>query len=134
MSVTGDVGTIAPEADEAPAHAGGFATRLRITETLDLDVAAERWRCNRCEHDLGPTHENYKRACLLADRDPREIHQSFAGDPEFSFCPDHEWCAIVEIYCPGCGVLMDVEYLPPGHPITHDIQLDLAALRRVVAG
>jgi acetophenone carboxylase len=102
---------------------------LRITEALDLDRRAERWQCNRCAHDLGPAERNYKEACLLAARDPREIHQTFAGDPEFSFCPDPAWCAIVEVYCPGCGVLMEVEYLPPGHPVTHDVQIDLAALR-----
>jgi acetone carboxylase gamma subunit len=107
--------------------------RLRITETLDLDVETERWCCNRCDRDLGEATVNYKHACLLADRDPREVHQSFAGDPEFSFCPDHEWCAIVEVYCPGCGVLMEAEYLPPGHPLTHDVQIDLASLRAALA-
>jgi acetone carboxylase, gamma subunit len=103
--------------------------RLRITETLDLDVQFERWRCNRCDYDLGAAAANYKETCLLRARDPREIHQSFGPDAQYSFCPDPEWCAIVEIYCPGCGVLMDVEYLPPGHPLTHDVQLDLDRLR-----
>lgn len=94
----------------------------RVTETLDLRTDAGRWACNRCGADLGPVGESYKRSCLLYDRDPREIHEPFRGDPEFSYCPDPEWCVIVEVYCPGCGVLMDVEYLPPGHPITHDVQ------------
>jgi acetone carboxylase, gamma subunit len=108
---------------------GSETDLLRITEALDLDRAAERWRCNRCGEDLGPADRNYKQACLLAARDPREVHQPFAGDPEFSFCPDPRWCAIVEVYCPSCGVLMDVEYLPPGHPVTHDVQIDIARLR-----
>jgi acetone carboxylase gamma subunit len=102
---------------------------FRITEALDLDRGAERWQCNRCGHDLGPAERNYKESCLLRARDPRDIHQTFAGDPEFSFCPDPAWCAIVEVYCPGCGVLMDVEYLPPGHPVTHDVEIDLAGVR-----
>lgn len=104
------------------------ATLLRITEALDLDPMSGRWCCNRCGAHLGPATDNYKAHCLLAARDPREIHQGFAGDPEYSFCPDPEWCAIVEVYCPGCGTMLDVEYLPPGHPITHDIELDLGAL------
>jgi acetophenone carboxylase len=102
---------------------------LRITEALDLDLDAERWRCNRCGTDLGAATANYKEACLLYDRDPRDIHGRFPGDPEFSFSPHPEWCRIVEVYCPSCATMLDVEYLPPGHPPTHDIELDLDALR-----
>lgn len=106
---------------------------VRITEALDLDMGAERWRCNRCGADLGPAMANYKEACLLYDRDPRDIHGRFPGDPEFSFSPHPDWCRIVEVYCPGCATMLDVEYLPPGHPPTHDIQLDLAKLRERMA-
>lgn len=108
-----------------PGVGGG---RRRITEALDLDVTTRRWHCNRCNHDLGPAERNYKEGCLIADRDPREIHFPFAEPTPFSFSPDPQWCRIVEVYCPGCAVLLDVEYLPPGHPITHDIDLDLDAL------
>jgi len=103
---------------------------LRITEALDLDLDTERWRCNRCGADLGPATANYKERCLLFDRDPRDIHGRFPGDPEFSFSPHPEWCRIVEVYCPSCATMLDVEYLPPGHPPTQDIELDLGALRR----
>ena len=103
--------------------------RLRITEALDLDLATERWACNRCGADLGPAAANYKEACLLFDRDPRDIHGRFPGDPEFSFSPHPDWCRIIEMYCPSCATMLDVEYLPPGHPPTHDIQLDLPKLR-----
>ena len=48
--------------------------RLRVTEYLDLDLDREQWMCNRCGHVIGPARENYKRGCLLYDRDPREIH------------------------------------------------------------
>lgn len=106
---------------------------LRVTEALDLDLDAERWCCNRCGADLGPAAANYKEACLLYDRDPRDIHGRFPGDPEFSFSPHPDWCRIVEVYCPRCARMMDVEYLPPGHPPTHDVQLDLARLRERLA-
>jgi len=43
--------------------------------------------------------------------------------------PDRDWCRIVEFYCPGCAVLMEVEYLPPGHPLTRDIELDIDAMK-----
>lgn len=102
--------------------------RIRITEYLDLDVDAEKWICNRCDHALGSARENYKKACLLHDRDPREIHPPLVtGD--FSFSPDPLWVRIVEYYCPGCGTQIETEYLPPGHPLTHDIEIDIDRLK-----
>ena len=99
-----------------------------ITEYLKIDIDAERWRCARCEHDLGPARENYKKGCLVADRDPTEIHPPVTGG-EYTFAPAPGWCRVVGCYCPGCLVLVEVEYLPPGHPITHDIEIDITALR-----
>jgi acetone carboxylase gamma subunit len=104
--------------------------KRRITEYLDLDLTAERWSCNRCGHDLGSARDNYKKGCLISSRDPGEVHPPFIEGTEYSFAPDSEWCRIVEFYCPGCGTLIEVEYLPPGHPLTHDIELDIDALKR----
>ena len=102
--------------------------RIRVTEYLDLDVEREKWFCNRCGHELGAARENYKRGCLLYDRDPREIHPSLVSG-EFNFSPDPMWVRIVEFYCPSCGVQMETEYLPPGHPLTWDIEMDLDSLK-----
>jgi len=114
-------------AQEAP-------TTIRITEYLDLDLDREMWLCNRCGRELGSARENYKKGCLLYDRDPREIHPAIVPGA-FSFSPDPLWVRIIEFYCPGCGVQLETEYLPPGHPITHDIELDLDSLRaRLQAG
>jgi acetone carboxylase, gamma subunit len=102
--------------------------KIRITEYLDLDLDRELWLCNRCGRELGAARENYKRGCLLYDRDPREIHPPIVpGD--FSFSPDPLWVRIVEYYCPGCGVQLETEYLPPGHPLTHDIEIDIDSLK-----
>jgi acetone carboxylase gamma subunit len=108
--------------------AGEQQGRIRVTEYLDLDVERERWLCNRCGHEIGPARENYKKGCLLYDRDPREIHPPLVSS-EFNFSPDPLWVRIVEIYCPGCGTQIETEYLPPGHPVTHDIEFDLDSLR-----
>ncbi len=102
--------------------------RIRVTEYLDLDLENERWICNRCERELGPARESYKKGCLLYDRDPREIHQPLVSGA-FNFSPDPQWVRIVELYCPGCGTQIETEYLPPGHPLTHDIELDLDGLK-----
>ena len=106
--------------------------RIRVTEYLDLDLDSERWRCNRCGHLLGPARDNYKKGCLLYDRDPREIHTPIV-EGKFTFSPDPLWVRIVEFYCPECGTQMETEYLPPGHPVTWDIEIDLDALKERLA-
>jgi len=103
--------------------------RIRVTEYLDLDLESERWMCNRCGRELGPARENYKKGCLVHERDPREIHPPIVGG-EFNFSPDPQWVRIVEFYCPGCGTQIETEYLPPGHPITHDIEIDIGGLKQ----
>lgn len=106
--------------------------KIRITEYLDLDINGEQWLCNRCGRGLGSARENYKEGCLVYDRDPREIHQPIVNGA-FNFSPDPMWVRIVEFYCPGCGTQIETEYLPPGHPITHDIELDLDKLKERIA-
>jgi acetone carboxylase gamma subunit len=103
--------------------------RIPITEYLDIDLESRRWHCRRCERDLAPADESYKTGCLVRARDPREIHFPLGPDPEFNFAPDPKWMSIVEFYCPSCATMIEVEYLPPGHPLTWDIQLDVDALR-----
>jgi len=99
-----------------------------ITEYLEIDLDSETWRCRRCDHEIGPARDAYKRGLLLYDRDPREIYEAKI-DKEYSYAPDPEWCRIVECCCPGCGTQVEVEYLPPGHPISNDIELDIDALK-----
>lgn len=103
---------------------------VRITEYLDIDLEAEKWCCNRCGYDLGEARESYKKACLVRERDPREIHFPIGPSKEFNFSFDPEWIRIVEFYCPGCAVMVENEYLPPGHPLTWDIQLDIDKLKQ----
>ncbi len=102
--------------------------RIRITEYLDLDLDSESWHCHRCGTGLAPASRNYKEGCLVYDRDPREIHRPLI-EGEYTFAPDPEWVRILEFYCPSCGTQIETEYLPPGHPITHDIELDVPKLR-----
>lgn len=102
--------------------------RVRFTEYLDLDVDRERWHCHSCGQDLIAARENYKKGCLVAERDPREIHAP-GLEGEYTFSPDPAWARIVEFYCPNCGRQIETEYLPPGHPITHDIELDVDSLK-----
>jgi acetone carboxylase gamma subunit len=99
--------------------------RIRITEALDLDLGLESWCCNRCGRELIEAKENYKKGCLVRERMPGEVHEVLVEKSPFSFSPDPEWCRILEFYCPQCGVMIENQYLPPGHPVTHDIELDI---------
>jgi acetone carboxylase gamma subunit len=104
--------------------------RVRITEYLDVELEREKWVCNRCDAELGPLDRSYKEGCLLRERDPREVHFPVGSDPEFNFSFDPEWIRIVEFYCPGCGTMVENESLPPGHPLTWDIEFDIEDLKR----
>ncbi len=76
--------------------------RAHVTETLDIDLEAERWVCNRCEADIASAHGNYKEGLLVAEREPTEVHTRRApADSPYSFAPDASWCRILEFYCPG---------------------------------
>ncbi len=102
--------------------------RIHFTEYLDLDLNDEHWYCHDCGTCLIAASENYKRGCLVAERSPAEIHKPVISG-EYSFAPDENWVRIVEFYCPNCARQIETEYLPPGHPITHDIELDLDSLK-----
>jgi acetone carboxylase gamma subunit len=102
--------------------------RIRFTESLDLDMNDECWYCHSCNTRLISARENYKHGCLVAERSPREIHAPIITG-EYTFAPDEKWVRIIEFYCPSCSRQIESEYLPPGHPITHDIELDLDSLR-----
>ena len=104
--------------------------RVAITEYLEIDLNARRWHCRRCECDLGSALESYKIGCLVRARDPREVHFPLGTNVEFNFSFDPKWSQLIEFYCPQCVTLVETEYLPPGHPLTWDIQLDLDALCR----
>lgn len=107
--------------------------RPRITEYLEIDLDTEQWVCVNCGAGLGSARGNYKHGCLVWERDPREVHRPVV-EGDYTFAPDPEWCRILEFICPGCAALIEVEYLPPGHPITDDVELDIDALKRKHAG
>ncbi|MCL6562950.1 MAG: acetone carboxylase subunit gamma [Firmicutes bacterium] len=102
---------------------------VRVTEYLDIDLVSEQWVCNRCGFEIGSAHHPYKLGLLLRQRDPREVHPVLNDHPHFNFSFDPDWIRLIEFYCPGCGTLVETEYLPPGHPLTHDIELDIEALK-----
>ncbi|MEM2560478.1 MAG: acetone carboxylase subunit gamma [Candidatus Bathyarchaeia archaeon] len=109
--------------------------KVKITEYLEIDLEKEIWCCAKCGYELISARENYKKGCLVYDREPSEIWRpAVEGQKEYSLTYSSELCRIVEFYCPNCGTLIETEVLPPGHPITHDIEPDLDALKERFLG
>lgn len=105
--------------------------KIAITEYLDIELETERWHCRRCGYDIGAARSPYKEGLLVHERDPRDIHRPILDDSqyEYTYAPDPKWCRIIEFYCPECGTMIENEYLPPGHPLTNDIELDIDKLK-----
>ena len=105
--------------------------KVLITEYLRINLDTEKWECRRCDKELMSARENYKRGLRVYDREPREIHKPLLDTKMYqrTYSPDPTWCRILEYYCPYCGTMMEAEYLPPGHPPLHDIELDIDALK-----
>lgn len=105
--------------------------KVLITEYLRINLDTEMWECRSCGHVHGRARDNYKCGLLVYDRNPSEIHKPLL-DPklyERTYSPDPRWCRILEYYCPECGTMVEAEYLPPGHPPVHDIELDIDQLK-----
>jgi len=107
-----------------------------ITEYLRINLDTEEWECRVCSHRIGPARNNYKEGLLVYDRDPTDIHPPLLDRRLYrnTFAPNPAWCALLEYYCPRCGTMIEVEYIVPGHPPVHDIELDIDALRAQWAG
>lgn len=107
-------------------------TILHVGDNLDLDLDKERWQCGKCGNDLGSARDNVKRGLLVAERDPSVVHRPLI-DAAYTFSPNPKWVRILEFYCPGCGLQVETEYLPPGHPITYTTEIDIDHLKSRLA-
>lgn len=105
---------------------------IRITEALDINLDNETWCCHRCGAAIYSARESYLKGCLAYERPASEIYgepYKLSKDTAISYAPNPDFMRMVEFYCPGCGALFSVQYLPPGHPIPVDIQLDIDKLK-----
>ena len=106
--------------------------KVLMTENLRINLDTEKWECRHCDKVLNSARDNYKRGLLAYDRDPREIHKPLLDPTKYklTYSPDPTWCRLIEYYCPKCGTMMEVEYLPPGHPPLRDMEFDIDAMKK----
>jgi acetone carboxylase gamma subunit len=78
-----------------------------------------------CGHELGDPKQNWKLEALVYERD-LEDGEVYVGPRAF----DPNWVVMREFYCPGCGVQLEVELLPHGHPFIFDAELDIDGFYR----
>jgi len=112
--------------------------RIPITETVEIDLDKEMWCCSQCHMEIQGARDSYLKGCLVYERPAEEIYGPsipFKSDNDsVSYAADADFMRIIEFYCPHCGALMTVQYLPPGHPIVIDIDLDVDKLKEKAAG
>lgn len=107
--------------------------KIAITEYMSVDLQKEMWCCNRCDAELISSEESYMKGCLVYEMPGSEIYgppMELAKGEVASYAPDPRFNRIIEFYCPQCGTLVEVQYLPPGHPILTDISLDMEKMKQ----
>jgi acetone carboxylase gamma subunit len=106
--------------------------RVRVTESLDIDLESEKWCCHSCGAAMKSAREPYMKGALVYETPANEIYGDaikLSKDTTISYAPDPDFMRVIEFYCPACGALLSVQYLPPGHPIPVEIQLDIDQLK-----
>ena len=86
-------------------------TRMRITETVEIDLDKEMWCCSRCHAEIHPARESYLKGCLVYERPADEIY----GPPipikqdsaAISYAPEPDFMRIVEF----TWVILDTELI-----------------------
>ena len=95
----------------------------RISDNLEVRKANGSLHtcCAKCAADLGPVRDNYKDACVRADR---EITASNPNVGDWRRYID-ERPVFRQFFCPGCGALIENEIAREGDEVLRDIELAL---------
>jgi len=77
-----------------------------------------------CSHEFGDYKNNWKLSALINVRDDEESLAEIWPGPR---SPDPDKNEIREFFCPGCGIQLEVDAVPPGYPILANFTPDLEA-------
>lgn len=99
---------------------------LPLGPHLYIVVKSNGERVTKCDcgHEFGDYRENWKlNAAIYVREDEKALGAIY---PKLMH-PDPVWNVLREYYCPGCGVLLEVESVPPLYPVIHDFEPDIDA-------
>lgn len=95
---------------------------MRIHEYLEIDATSKVIRCLKCAHEFCDSRSNYKEYALYRERPLSDFTSRRLRSKEEPFVVYQEY------YCPGCGVLLEVdpycEALDKDQKIVWDIQVE----------
>lgn len=104
----------------------GFSERILLPLGEHLYIVQrgnERIVKAGCGHELGDYRVNWKLHALLYVRETEEALEEIYAGPRKGLRPG--MAEVREFYCPGCGIQLEVECVPPGYPITFDFLPDI---------
>jgi N-methylhydantoinase B len=95
----------------------------RATENLDVrkENGALHCACVKCGADLGPIRDNYKKHCVMEEREITVANPNI-GDWK-RYIDDKP--VFRQFTCPGCGALVENEVARADDPVLRDIELHL---------
>ena len=98
-----------------------------LQEHLFVVERADGRRVVKCEcgQEFGDYRNNWKLSALVYERDT-EDGEVYSTDHSY----DPEWMILREFYCPGCGAQLEVEAIPPTHPIVFSALPDIDGFER----
>lgn len=87
------------------------------------EKSSKRWvtKCG-CGHVFGDYRQNWKLDSFVY---VRETPEAMAEVYPTHMAPDTKWQVYREYYCPGCGVMHDIEAPTPWYPVVHDFEPDI---------
>lgn len=100
-----------------------MAAQIELAIGEHLEVVSKdgerRFRCSRCEHDLGGVRENYKLSTRVREVAVEEVNPLAVPPSRFIDDP----MVLRQYFCPGCMRLLDNEINRAGQPPLWDIEL-----------
>ena len=92
---------------------------MKVLENLEVveEGGKKIFKCGRCGYTLGPAADGYRKYALKNEL-PREW-----GQEELPL-PKVDLYVLRQFYCPGCGVMFEVDFAVKGSEIVESIKLE----------
>jgi N-methylhydantoinase B len=102
--------------------------KVRLDHNLEITEEG-RFRCRKCDHDLGSVEANFKESAVCKVR-PIEHANPLIVDPR-TFIDDE--VVFRQYFCPGCATLLENEVILAESEPVWDKQVDVSGVRAPAA-